>query len=156
MTKIKQVLVNNTQLSLFDLLSQDKAERIEQMPGSQCISAQYLSAVKQVLKQAKKSRETIADEMTFASGRSVTVSMINNWAADSHPHDLPGEMEYYLCLVCGNDAPMRLKYDKLGRFTLDGPDALRADMQHDLELKRELDKKIRQKEALIKALETTP
>ena len=153
MTKNKTILVNNKQMNLFDLLSQAREVRAEQIPGSQCISAQYLASVKQVLKQAAKSRETIADEMSFASGRTVTVSMINNWAADSHPHELSGEMEYYLCLVCGNDAPMRLKYDKLGRFTLDGPDALRADMQREIEQKREIDKRIRQKEALIKALE---
>ena len=156
MTKIKQSLVNDKQLSLFDLLSQAREERIEQAPGSMCISAQYLAAVKQTLKQAPKSRETIADEMTFMSGRTVTVNMINNWAADSHPHELPGEMEYYLCLVCGSDAPLRLKNDKLGLYTLPGADALRAEIQKLDEEEKRVAAEKRKHKLLLQTLETKP
>ena len=131
MTNNKTSLVNEAQkqLSLFDLLSQARDERTKEQPGSLCISARFLSAVKQAIKQAPKSRETIADEMTLLSGRTVTTSMINNWTADSHPHDMPSELLHIFCTVCGCDAPLRLINDSYGLFTLPGPDALRAEIQ---------------------------
>lgn len=125
--KLKKSVTDPSQMSLFDILKQERAERLDSQPGSMCISAQYLAAVKQALKQVPKSRETIADEMTYLSGRSVTVAMINNWAAESHPHDLPAELEHIFCHVTGCDAPMKLKNDKRGLYTLPAPDALRAE-----------------------------
>jgi hypothetical protein len=154
MTINKHKLVTDpAQMNLFEQLSQARDERVQQLPGSRCISAQYLAAVKQALKQAHKSRETIADEMSFISGRTVTVSMINNWAADSHPHELSAEMEYYLCLVCGCDAPIRLKNDKLGLYTLPGPDALRAEIQKLDEEEKRVAAEKRKHKLLLQSLE---
>ena len=155
MTKIKQSLVSK-QMNLFDLLSQERDERTESLPGSMCISAQYLAAVKQALKQAPKSRETIADEMTHLSGRTITVSMINNWAAESHPHDLPAELEHIFCHVCGCDAPIRLKNDKYGLFTLPGPDALRAEIQKLDEEEKRVAAEKRKHKLLLQSLESKP
>jgi hypothetical protein len=152
MTKTKQSSVTG-QMNLFDLLSQNKEERAAVQVGRLCVSARLLAAVKLALKQAPKSRETIADQMTELSGFDVTVCMINNWCADSHPHRMPAELLPALCSVTGCTEPIRLIAEASGLFTLDGPDALRADMQKDVELKRDIDKRIRQKEALIKALE---
>jgi hypothetical protein len=152
MTKIKQTLVSN-QLNLFDLLTQERAERATCAPGRLCVSARLLSAVKLAIKEAPKSRETIADEMTELTGTEVTVGMINNWTAESHPHRMPAELLPAFCTATGSTLPLQILAEASGLFALAGPDALRADMQKDLEHQREIGKRIRQKEALIKALE---
>lgn len=153
MTKSKTNIVTG-QLSLFDLLSQEQEQRHENLPGSMCISAQFLAAVKLALKSAPKSRETIADEISMLSGRTVTVSTINNWAADSHPHDLPGELLHIFCTVCGCDAPLRLINDKAGVFTLPGPDALRAEIQKLDEEEKRVAAEKRKHKLLLQSLET--
>lgn len=158
MTKNKTSLVSDQQkqLSLFDLLSQARDERIEQLPGSLCISTKFLSAVKQAIKQAPKSRETIADEMTHLSGRTISVSAINNWTADSHPHDMPSELLHIFCTVCGCDAPLRLINDSYGLFTLPGPDALRAEIQKLDEEEKRVSAEKRKHKLLLQTLETKP
>lgn len=166
MTKVKHGLVNEPQkepqkesqkqLNLFDLLSQTREERIERSAASLCISASFLSAVKQALKQAPKSRETIADEMSFLSGRTVTLCMINNWAADSHPHDMPAELLHIFCSVCGCDAPLRLINDKAGVFTLPGADALRAEIQKLDEEEKRVAAEKRKHKILLQTLELKP
>jgi hypothetical protein len=158
MTKNKTSLVRDeqNQLSLFDILTQARDERIAQLPGSLCISAKFLSAVKQAIKQAPKSRETIADEMTLLSGRMITVCMINNWTADSHPHDMPSELLHIFCTVCGCDAPLRLINDSYGLFTLPGPDALRAEIQKLDEEEKRVAAEKRKHKLLLHTLETKP
>jgi hypothetical protein len=154
MTKNNHKTVSETlQMSLFDLLSQDRAERAETAPGRLCISARLMTAVKLAVKQAPKSRETLCDEMSLLAGVDITINMLSSWCADSHPHRLPAEYLPALCAATGSTEPMRIMAEASGLFALPGPDALRADMQRDVERKRELDRKIRQKEALIKALE---
>lgn len=154
MTKATQKIVTDPrQMNLFDLLSQSKAERDAVQPGRLCISARLMAAVRLAVKQAPKSRETLADEMAELTGADITVHSINSWCAESHPHRLPAEFVPALCAATGSTEPMRIMAEASGLFALPGPDALRADMQHDLEKKRELDRQIRQKEALIKALE---
>jgi len=48
------------------------------------------------------------------------------------------------------------RWRSAGVFTVRGPDALRAEMQKDVEIRKGIDKRIRQKEALIKVLEGKP
>ncbi|HXE96785.1 MAG TPA: hypothetical protein VN642_10290 [Dongiaceae bacterium] len=152
MTKTTQKL-GNSQMNLFDLLSLDKAERSATLPGRMGIASQLLAAVKTAIKAAPKSRETLADEMTELTGVEITVHMINGWMADSHPHRLPAEFLPALCSATGSTEPLRIIAEASGLFTLAGPDALRADLQKDVEHKREIERKIKRKEALIKALE---
>ena len=154
MTKsAKKIVTDPSQMSLFDLLSQNKAERDAVQPGRLCISARLMAAVRTAVKQAPKSRETLADEMAELTGADITVHSINSWCAESHPHRLPAEFLPALCAATGSTEQMQIMAEASGLFALPGPDALRADMQRDVERKKELDKQIRQKEALIKALE---
>jgi hypothetical protein len=154
MTKHTQKTVSETQqMSLFELLSQDRTERTETAPGRMCISARLMTAVRMAVKQAPKSRETLCDEMSELAGAEISINMLSSWCAESHPHRLPAEYLPALCAACGNTQPMQILAEASGLFALPGPDALRADMQRDVEQKREIDRRIRQKEALIKALE---
>lgn len=154
MTKTaKKSVIDSNQLTLFDLLKQEQIERTESAPGRLCISARLQAAIKHAVKQAPMSRETLADTMSVLTGRTVTIHMIANWIAESHPHHIPAELIPALCSATGCNDPLQVQIDAAGLFALAGPDALRADMQKDVEQKRAIDRRIRQKEALIKALE---
>jgi hypothetical protein len=149
----KRIDSDSSQLSLLDLLSQERSERTEKRPGKLCISGQLLSAVKEAIKQAPKSRETIADEMSNLTGSEITVHMINSWTSDSHPHRLPAEFLPALCAATNCDEPIRIMTEARGMFSLAGPDALRSELQKRIEARREIEKDIRKTETLIKALE---
>jgi hypothetical protein len=154
MTKpTKRIVDDYKQMSLLDLLLAERDELTSKRAGRMCISAKLLAAVKKAIKEAPKSRDSLADEMTELSGAEITVHMINSWCADSHPHRLPAEFIPALVSATGNSEPLRIMCEATGLFTVAGPDALRAEMQKDVEAKRKIEKDIRQKEALIKALE---
>lgn len=140
-------------MNLFDLLTRDREERAATAPGRLNIIARINIAIRQAIKNANKSREIIADEMTELTGEPITLSTINNWTAESHPHEMPGRFYAAFCIATGDHELLRIQAEAAGLFTLKSPDALRADVMKDIETKRELDKRIRQKEALIKALE---
>jgi len=130
MTKThKKSVTDPGQLSLFDLLKQEQAQRLESATGRLCIEVKLQAAVKQAVKQAPMSRETLADTMTELSGRRITPSMINNWLAESHPHDIPTKFIPALCIASGCNAPLQVQNDAVGIFTLPGADALRAEIQ---------------------------
>jgi hypothetical protein len=154
MTKTKNKLVTDSgQMDLFDLLQRGRDEREASRPGRLCISAKLLAAVKLAIKQAPKSRETLADELTDLTGAEISVHMINNWTAESHPHHLPAEYLPALCAATGSSEPLKVLNDASGLFALDGPDALRADIQKKREARGDIDKQIKQEEALLRALE---
>jgi len=130
MTKSKQSLVtDDRQLSLLELLMKDREERVASIPGRLNISARLAATAKRVIRSAPKSRETIADEMTDLLGETITVSMINNWIADSHPHRIPGEFIPAFCAATGSNEMIEIQAEAAGVFTLPGPDVLRAEIQ---------------------------
>lgn len=154
MTKQKQKIVSDTrQMNLFDLLMQERDHRDSSRVGRLNVSGRIDAAIRTAIRNAPKSRENIADEMTELSGETVTCAMINNWTAESHPHEMPGRLYPAFCMATGDNELLRIQAEAAGLFTLKSPDALRADVMKDIEHKRELDKKIKAKEALIKALE---
>ncbi|MDD2367637.1 MAG: hypothetical protein PHN84_15925 [Desulfuromonadaceae bacterium] len=152
MTKIKQSLVNG-QLSLFDLLAQERVERVATHPGRLCISARLLAAVKLAIKQAPKSRETLADDMSELAGTDVTIGMINNWTAESHPHRMPAELLPAFCAATGSTEPLRIMAEVAGLFTVQGPDALRAEIQKLDEEEKRVAAEKRKHKLLLQTLE---
>lgn len=154
MTKAKQNLVTDSrQLSLFDLLKQEQEQRGTSRIGRLNISARIDAAIRTAIRNAPKSRETIAEDMTKLLGVEITDDKLYNWTAVSHPHRMPGEYYAAFCVATGDNELLRIQAEAAGLFTLKSPDALRADVMKDIEHKRELDKKIKAKEALIRALE---
>lgn len=130
MTKAKRKIVGeNLQMSLFDLLVAAREEKAASIPGRLNIAIRLAIAARVAIKNAPKSRETIADEMTGLTGDQVTVSMINNWTAESHPHRMPGELIPAFCVATGDHAMIEIQAEAAGVFTLPGPDALRAEIQ---------------------------
>ena len=140
-------------MSLFELLSQERAERAEQAPGALCVSAKLMLAVKAAIKSAPKSRETLADEMGFSTGAEISVHMINSWVSDSHPHRLPAEFLPALCAACGSTAPLRVLADAAGLYALQAPDALRAEIQQYDEAEAQARAEKRKRKALLAAIE---
>lgn len=142
MTKThKKSVTDPGQMSLFDLLKQEQAERQLSRPGRLNITAQIQAAIKNAIKNAPKSRETIADEMTELLGVDITIEKLYNWTG-SHPHRMPGEYYSAFCIVTGDNELVRLQAEAVGIFTLPGADALRAEIQkldeevHDLQAEK--------------------
>lgn len=154
MTKAKQRLVTDpNQLSLFDSIKRDQEERQDRRPGRMCVSARLLAAVKLAIKIAPKSREQIADDMTELSGRRVTAGMINNWTAESHPHDVPAELLPAFCEATGDFGSLLVLTDTAGVYTVEPPEKIRAKIQALEEQKRALDKEKHKYAALLHELE---
>lgn len=152
----KKLVTDNNQLTIFDILSREREEAVSALPGRLNVSAALNTALKSALRNAPKSRESVADDMTELLGIEITVGQINNWVADSHPHRMPADYLAAFCVATDSRQPLDVLNAASGVFTVRGPDALRAEMQKDVEAKKAIDQRIRQKEALIKALEGKP
>lgn len=155
MTKHKKNLVNSNkdQMNLFDILLQEQAERQSLRPGRLNISVQINAAIKNAIRNVPKSRETIADEMTELAGERITVGQINNWTADSHPHEMPGRFDAAFCVVTGDQELVRIKVEAAGSFILPGQDALRAEIQKLDEETRKLQAEKRKRQVFLQELE---
>ena len=150
---LKKSGIDERQMTLFELLSAEREERSESAPGALCISVRLLVAVKAAIKLAPKSRETIADEMSYLTGAEISVHMINSWVAESHPHRLPAEYLPALCRACGSTEPMRVLADAAGLYALQAPDALRAEIQQFDEAEAQARAEKRKRKALLAVLE---
>lgn len=154
MTKTaKKPVRDHGQMSLLDLLLQEREERQISRPGRLNIASQIQAAIKSAIKSAPKSRETLADEMSELSGERVTVAMINNWTADSHPHDMPGRLYAAFCIATGSNELIRIQAEAVGIFTIAGPDALRAEIQKIDEQAKELQAEKRKRQMFLQELE---
>ncbi len=142
------------QMSLLDLLRQERVERQQSLPGRLCVSAKLLAAVKGAIKGAPKSRETIADEMSELAGYDVSVHQINNWTAESHPHRLPADLLPAFCRATECVEPLRVLCEAAGVFTLPGADALRAEVQKLREQEHKLAAERKRRELFLKEMES--
>lgn len=154
MTKRRERFVTSAgQLGLFDLLQLERSERAEMQPGRLCVSSRLMAAAREAIRQAPKSRETMADEMTILTGQTVTVHMINSWVAESHPHRLPAELLPALCVSSGSMEPLRVLAEVAGLFTLPGADALRAEVQKLREQEARISSERKRRETFLRELE---
>lgn len=154
MTKSKQSFVNDpAQLNLFDAIRREQEERTAKRPGRMSVTARLQVAVKEAIKAAPKSREQIADEMTELSCCEVTVSMLNNYSAPSHPHRLPCDLIAAFCAATGDYRPLLVLTDTAGIHTIEAPDKIRARLQKLEEQKKELDREKHKYAALLHELE---
>ncbi len=145
--------IDSNQMSLFEQLSQERESRIESAPGRLCVSSRLMTAVKAAIKAAPKSRETLADEMSFLTGAEISVHMVNGWVAESHPHRLPAEFLPALCSACGSTEPLRVLADAAGLFALQAPNALRAEIQQYAEAESQARAEKAKRKALLALIE---
>ncbi|MCF6267798.1 MAG: hypothetical protein L3J57_14830 [Desulfuromusa sp.] len=125
--KRKRIVSDPNQMSLLDLLTAERAER--SVPGRLCVNAKLQAAVKIAIKNAPKSRETLADDMSDLTGQTISVHQINNWTSENHPHRIPAEFLPAFCQSTGSTEPLRVLAEAAGLFALQAPDALRAEIQ---------------------------
>lgn len=154
MTKTKQSFVTDpAQLSLFDSIKRDREERQTQRPGRMCVTSRLNASIKAAIKNAPKSVELIADDMSELAGFEVTAAMIYNYTATSHPHKFPCELLPAFCEATGDYAPLLVLTDTVGVYTVEPPDKIRAKIQKLDEQKKELDREKRKYDALLHELE---
>ena len=108
MTKTRKGFVNPGQRSLFDLLQAEREQRQEQRGARLCVSGRLMLAVREAIRQAPKSREAIAEEMSESAGCVVSVHQVNNWTAERHPHRLPAGLLPAFCAATGSLEPLRV------------------------------------------------
>lgn len=151
--KRKSLVTHKDQLNLFDLLRQEQAERQQSRPGRLNITGQIQAAIKHAIKSVRKSRETIADEMTELLGVKITDDTLYNWTAGSHSHRMPGEYYAAFCIATGDIEIIRIQAEAAGVFTLPGPDALRAEIQKLDEETKKLQTEKRKRQIFLQELE---
>lgn len=149
----KRIVTDSAQMSLLDLLRQERDERAAQAPGRLSMTARLQAAIREAIRQAPKSRETIADEMAELAGAPISVHQVNNWTAESHPHRIPAELLPAFCAATGSIEPLRLLAEAAGVFTLPGPDALRAEVQKLREEEHRITRERKRRELFLKELE---
>lgn len=153
MTKTRKGFVNPGQRSLFELLQAEREHRHEQRGARLCVSGRLMVAVREAIRQAPKSREAIAEEMSETAGCAVSVHQVNNWTAESHPHRLPAELLPAFCVATGSLEPLRVLAEVAGLYTLPGPDALRAEIHKLDEEARQLAREKRKRELFLREME---
>ena len=152
-THRKSSVTDDRQLNLLDMLSQQQLEEAAKRPGRLCVASRLLAAGKNALKNACKSREAVADEMSNLTGMDITVNMLNSWFSDAHPHRLPAEFLPAFCEATGTTEPIRMLGESINLFTLDGPGALRSQLQKKVEERQVIEREIRKTKTLIHVLE---
>jgi hypothetical protein len=76
------------------------------------------------------SRAQVAAKMTDLIGEEITDSMMNNWTATSHPHNIPADyLPAFVLATGGQRRTFELLSRSSGLFALPGPEALRAEIQ---------------------------
>lgn len=152
----KRLDASPNQLSIFDLLEKQNQER-ESVPveGSLNLHSKLKAALALSLKNAlPKSRWEVAGEMSSLLGIEISRWQIDSWVAESKEHKIAAEYIPAFCTATGSILPLQVLSDPCKVFAVQGPDALRAEIQKDeeeIKLKRQ---EKRKKETLLAALET--
>lgn len=151
----KRLDVSPNQLSLLDLLEQEIQEReAELVEGTLNIHIRLKAALSVALRKAlPKSRWEVAGEMSHSIGTEVSKYQIDSWVAESKDHKIPGEYIPAFCTACGDITPLQVISDPCKVFAVQGPDALRAEIQKDDEEIKTKRSEKKKKEALLAALE---
>jgi hypothetical protein len=157
MSKLQQSLAGSAnQLSLFDLLTKEQEERRnEPGAGSASVRDRLKEALAIALKEAlPKSRWQVAGEMSHLLGFEISKYQVDAWVCESKEgHRIPAEYVPAFCLSTGSLAPLHVLNDVCKVFTVKGPDALRAEIRKDEEAIKAKQREMKQKVALLSALE---
>jgi len=136
MTKKKKDSSIRGQMSLFEILKETMQQQTKGAAGSLCITSQVKIATSEDLCHAidergiEISRAQVAARMTDLLGEEITLSMLNNWTATSHPHEMPlSYLPAFIRATGGQRRTAELLSKHAGLFLLPGPEALRAEIQ---------------------------
>ncbi len=157
MTKAKKKIdTKNSQMSLFDLLTQLQDE-VKQDPadeGAANVRERLRLAMCAAIKQCPWSRWEIAGKMSHLLGQEISKYSLDAWTAESKDgHRLPAEYLPAFCQVTGDNGPLQMLAETAGLFALPGPDALRCEIRKLEEDSRRINQERRKRELFLKEME---
>ncbi len=133
MTKRRKQSSRYDQPSLFDYIK-DSVEN-HTPNGGLSIEKEFKAALAEDLRHAHDdysreiSRAQVAARMTDYLGEEITLSILNNWTATSHPHSMPADHLPAFVKATGQGRAVEVLSRHSGLFMLPGPEALRAEIQ---------------------------
>lgn len=81
--------------------------------GAYNLDVRLRAVLSQAIRACPKSREQIADQMSFLLGRPVTVRMINDWTSPAHEnHGIQARYLPAFCEVLGDDTPLEILLER--------------------------------------------
>ncbi|MDA8155602.1 MAG: hypothetical protein M0Z52_03980 [Actinomycetota bacterium] len=104
--------------------------------GSLDIEKELNAAISEDIRHAQDetgrelSRAEVAARMTDLAGTEITLTTLNNWTAESHPHSIPAKyLPAFVVATGGQRRAAECLSRHSGLFMLPGPEALRAEIQ---------------------------
>lgn len=149
------------QLSLLELLERRVAREEDEVTG-RVLEGELNDdgAVRAILAEDIKgcplSRPEIAGRLTHYLGREVSRAMIDAWTATSESHEghrFPLGYARAWCRATGSDRLLRQVAERLGLFVMEGPEALRAEIQRLAEEESRVRAERRKRVAFLGAME---
>lgn len=141
--------------SLFDLLKKVQAERMAE-PGGGSLNVQHRlrGALVRAIKQSPLSRWEIAGKMGELLGVEVSKHMLDAWTSEAKDyHRFPAEYLPAFCEATGCREPFLALARAAGLFVVEGPDALRSEIQALDEQMKKLGSEKRKRLTLLQELE---
>jgi hypothetical protein len=119
--------------SLLDLLARAQlAARTGEGPAEGSLNVQHrlVGAINKAIKECSLSRWEIAGKMSELMGAEISKHMLDAWTSEAKEyHRFPAEYLPAFCQVTGNSEPLRVIAEAAGLFVVEGPDALRSEIQ---------------------------
>lgn len=126
---IAEVKTDATQQALFP----------DTFPGALDIDTSVRALVADAIRRSSKSREQIADDMSYLTGRSVTKTMLDCYTAESKEHRFPVVFLPAFCKSTGDCRLLDLLSQHLGLSMITPRESQLLDVARALENKRRAD-----------------
>jgi len=149
MSKSRRKIDDNRQLSIFQKLQElQELTKDAHQEGQLQVIDRLRRAIKAAIKSCPLSRHQIGGEMSHLLGETITKEMIDSWTRESDERNgrpgrhVPAEYLPAFCKVTADIGALQLLGQTAGAFVLEGPDALRSEIQkYDAEIIKLKEKK---------------
>lgn len=144
------------QLSLFDLIQEQRQKCLQQVPqtGTLNIALQIQEIIDKSIGQCPVSREVIAGKMAELTGQQITRFMLDSWTSSAKQnHRFPAEFIPAFCAAVGNDQLVTFLAGKIGIFTMQDRDVLRAELARKMEIREAANKDIKKIKMFMQEME---
>ena len=134
MSKSSRRFDNPNQLSMFDILK-EMSEGKSDEKGAFSIIDKLRQSLRDAIKACPLSRHQIAGEMSHILNESISKEMLDSWTRESDENNgkntrhIPAEYLPAFCKVTENHEAIRIMGRLVGLFVVQGPEAMRAEIQ---------------------------
>lgn len=161
MTKLKK---ETSQQTIFEYLKkvalQQAQSNSDRAPGSLDINKELKAAMSEDIRHAmdekgkELSRYEVAGRMSELLGEDITKTTLDNWTAQSHPHEIPARyIPAFVIATGGQRRAAEVISKHAGLFLLPGPEALRAEIQQFRETENRAKNERRKRELYLREYE---